>query len=232
MAALNGPTSIKLRGRHGIGPKGEIQVIFGPMFSGKTTELIRRIKRYHIAKYTCVVIKYENDKRYDDNDVSTHDRQTYKAISATQLCHLKSRLEEFEVIGIDEGQFFPDVVEFCEDMARSRKLVIVAALDGDYQRKPFGDIVRLVPLAESVVKLNAVCMSCHEDGAFTKRICGGTQLEVIGGTDKYMAACRGCHEEAVNYVQDEKPIPKDNYNRKVLNSVENIPPISMENGFS
>merc|ERR1719312_2330252 len=125
------PASIQVRQNTHFS-KGQIQVIFGPMFSGKTTELLRRIKRYQIAKYKCAVIKYENDKRYDKDDVSTHDRQTYKAISAMNLNQVKNKLLDYEVIGVDEGQFFPDVVQFCEDMAKLKKTVIVAALDGDY----------------------------------------------------------------------------------------------------
>jgi len=225
------------------------------MFSGKTTELLRRIKRYQIAKYKCAVIKYENDKRYDKEDIATHDRQTYKGISAMNLNQVKNKLLDYEVIGVDEGQFFPDVVQFCEDMAKLRKTVIVAALDGDYLRKPFGNIIDLVPLAESVVKLSAVCMSCYGEGSFTKRICGGTQLEVIGGTDKYMAACRDCHENFNpihlaneshnhnnchnnNHMDEEKPnttATNAKSPKKVLASVENIHKViyrPKENGFA
>ena len=111
--------------------KGQIQVIFGPMFSGKTTELLRRIKRYQTAKYTCAVVKYENDTRYNKDNVSTHDKQTYKAMSTMNLNQVKEKVLNYEVIGVDEGQFFPDVVQFCEDMAKLKKIFIVAALDGD-----------------------------------------------------------------------------------------------------
>jgi len=216
----NGPASIHFRHNTHVN-KGQIQVIFGPMFSGKTTELLRRIKRYQVAKYHCAVIKYENDKRYDKEDVSTHDRQTAKALSCATLANIKSKVLSYEVIGVDEGQFFPDIVQFCEDMAKLRKTVIVAALDGDYQRKPFGNIIGLVPLAESVVKLSAVCMCCYGEGSFTKRICNDTQIEVIGGADKYMAACRDCHENDV--MEEEKQNVNQCHNRKVLNSVENLP---------
>jgi len=174
---------------------GQLQVIFGPMFSGKTTELLRRIKRYQVATYSCLVIKYEKDNRYDEHGVATHDRQIYEAVSTCTLQKIKHLALEYDVIGVDEGQFFPDVVEFCEEMAQLNKTVIVAALDGDYQRKAFGPILELVPLAESVVKLNAVCMHCHGEGAFTKRLGAETELEVIGGADKYMAACRHCHAQ-------------------------------------
>merc|ERR1712141_383577 len=92
----------------------------------------------------------------------------------------------------DEGQFFPDIIEFAESMANNGKTVIVAALDGTYQRKGFANILELVPLAEHVIKLTAVCMICFEDGSYTKRITEDKEVEVIGGSDKYMATCRRC----------------------------------------
>ena len=151
-----------------------MQVIFGPMFSGKSTELIRRLQRFKIARYNCLIVKYENDKRYtDEASIATHDKQMLQAVNATKLNDLRSKfniIDDYDVIGIDEGQFFPDVVEFSEAMANIGKTVIVAALDGTYQRKGFANILELVPLAEEVIKLTAVCMICFEDGSFTKRM--------------------------------------------------------------
>ncbi|KFM81162.1 Thymidine kinase, cytosolic, partial [Stegodyphus mimosarum] len=184
-------------------PNGQIQVIFGPMFSGKTTELIRRLKRYQIANHSCLIIKYANDMRYDAVNIATHDRQTFSAVSSTSLTDLKSDAENHSVIGIDEGQFFPDIVSFAEEMANKGKIVIVAALDGTFQRKGFGEILQLVPLAESVIKLTAVCMLCYEEASFTKRIGTETELEVIGGTDKYMAVCRRCYDISSSQVKPE-----------------------------
>ncbi|GBN52412.1 Thymidine kinase, cytosolic [Araneus ventricosus] len=176
--------------------KGHIQIIFGPMFSGKTTELIRRLRKYQIANHKCLIIKYSHDTRYSEKEISTHDRQTLDAISVATLSHLKNQAENYSVIGIDEGQFFPDVVGFSEEMANIGKIVIVAALDGTYQRKGFSNTLQLVPLAESVIKLTSVCMLCFEDASYTKRIGNETELEVIGGTDKYMAVCRSCYESS------------------------------------
>lgn len=173
--------------------RGQIQVIFGPMFSGKTTELLRRIKRYQVANHSCMVIKYEKDNRYDVDGVATHDRQTLRASACSVLDHIKSKAMDYSVLGIDEGQFFPDVVEFSEEMASLGKTVIIAALDGTFQRQAFGRVLDLVPLAESVVKLNAVCMHCFKDAAFTKRLGEEKKVEVIGGADKYMAVCRDCY---------------------------------------
>ena len=99
------------------------------------------------------------------------------------------------MIGVDEGQFFPDVVKFCEDVAELGKTVIVSALDGDFRRKPFGSILELIPLAEYVVKLSAVCMICTADAAFSKRIVEGDEVEKIGGSDMYVAVCRKCYND-------------------------------------
>ena len=99
------------------------------------TELIRRMRRFQVANYACLIVKYAKDDRYSNQDVSTHDRQMTHGIAATLLRDIKSQAHKFNVIGIDEGQFFPDIVDFCEEMANAGKTVIVAALDGTFQRK-------------------------------------------------------------------------------------------------
>lgn len=117
-------------------------------------------------------------------------------MEARPACALQDVYQEAlgsAVIGIDEGQFFPDIVEFCEKMANTGKTVIVAALDGTFQRKAFGSILNLVPLAESVVKLNAVCMECYREASYTKRLGAEREVEVIGGADKYHSVCRACY---------------------------------------
>ncbi|XP_059509527.1 thymidine kinase, cytosolic [Stegostoma tigrinum] len=173
--------------------KGQIQIIFGPMFSGKSTELMRRVRKFQIAQYQCLVVKYAKDIRYSKEDLSTHDRSTMQAVPATKLSEVTQEALKYSVIGIDEGQFFPDCVEFAEEMANKGKTVIVAALDGTFQRKAFGNILNLVPLAESVVKLSAVCMECYREAAYTKRLGSEKEVEVIGGTDMYRATCRLCY---------------------------------------
>lgn len=163
------------------------------MFSGKSTELLRRLKRFEIAKRRVLVIKYGKDVRYSVENLSTHDRQMMPAVSASRLEEVMDRIDGYDVIGVDEGQFFPDVVKFCEDVAQLGKTVIVSALDGDFRRKPFGSILELIPLAEYVVKLSAVCMICTADAAFSKRIVEGDEVEKIGGSDMYVAVCRKCY---------------------------------------
>jgi thymidine kinase len=210
---------------------GGIQVIFGPMFSGKTTELLRRVRRYTFARKSCAVIKYAKDKRYADEDLmATHDRQTWSALSAQTLAdvvgpraaaiaHEHAAAEDgfyfdpqmnhaededirqgmdplvwsADVVGIDEGQFFDDLVPVCELLANLGKIVIVAALDGTFQRRPFESTLGLLSVAESICKLSAVCMGCFRPAAFSKRLGNETAIEVIGGADKYVAVCRECY---------------------------------------
>ncbi|AEN03663.1 thymidine kinase [Yokapox virus] len=175
--------------------QGNIQLILGPMFSGKSTELIRIVKRYQIAKYNCIVINHSSDIRYGISNVFTHDNNSYSAIQTSKLSDLIDIVENFTVIGIDEGQFFQDIVEFCENMANKGKIVIVAALDGTFKRKPFGNVLNLIPLSETVTKLTAVCMKCFKDASFSKRIGTETEIEIIGGKDKYLSVCRKCYNE-------------------------------------
>lgn len=176
---------------------GSLHLIIGPMFSGKSTELLRLMRRYSLAKKKCQLIKYAKDVRYTNGkEVCSHDRVTYPAITCNDLSDVEdSHVESYDVIGVDEGQFFPGVEAFVEKWANRGKVVIVAALDSTYERKPFGSIPYLVPLADSVKKLNAVCVSCARDAAFTKRRSKESiseSVEVIGGDELYMAVCRGC----------------------------------------
>eukprot|EP00026_Physarum_polycephalum_P016347 Phypoly_transcript_17230.p1 GENE.Phypoly_transcript_17230~~Phypoly_transcript_17230.p1 ORF type:complete len:217 (+),score=37.20 Phypoly_transcript_17230:31-651(+) len=173
--------------------EAQIQVILGPMFSGKTTELLRRIRRFTVANKKCIVLKYNKDNRYSQDCMSTHDKQMWTALPCERLQDVEEACRTYDVIGIDEGQFFPDLVSFSEKMANGGKTVIVAALDGTFQRKPFGSVLEIIPVAELVTKLTAVCMVCFKDASFSRRIGSETQVEVIGGADKYIAVCRSCY---------------------------------------
>eukprot|EP01132_Coremiostelium_polycephalum_P003891 gene3891-4857_t len=193
---------------------GRIQIIFGPMFSGKTTELIRRIKRFNFANKKCLVIKYSRDTRYNTKEVETgqlftHDRQNYEAYPCTELNKARIHAQEFDVIGIDEGQFFPDVASFSEELANQGKVVIISALDGTFQRKPWPSMIELISKAEDITKLNAVCMVCYQDGAFSKRIVPDDTVELIGGSDKYISVCRNCYNNdqpiGTNYIASAPP---------------------------
>lgn len=125
--------------------------------------------------------------------MTTHDRTMIEALPCEKLSDALLASADYEVIGIDEGQFFPDLVEMTEQWASAGKVVICAALDGDFLRRPFGRVLELVPLAESVTKLSAICQVCFGPASFSKRLGAETALEVIGGADKYIATCRRCH---------------------------------------
>ncbi len=173
--------------------RGEIQLIVGPMFSGKTTELLRRLRRYTIADRSCLLLKYHGDQRYTSaSEVTTHDRGSAPAQICKNLCDVEKLALAHEIIGIDEGQFFPDIASWADKLANGGRTVIVAALDGTYQRKPFQSISDLLPLVETVSKLCAICSVCKMDASFTKRTSDETEVEVIGGSDKYAASCRRC----------------------------------------
>lgn len=178
---------------------GEIQLIIGPMFSGKSTELIRRIRRYEIAEKTCIIIKHLKDTRYEEEYVKTHDQQKIKAFSTVYLMSIIDKVRQYQIIGIDEGQFFPDILEFSDLLANEGHIVIIAALDATFQRKPFNEICNLIPLCEKVTKLTAVCKECHHNEAsFTKRLSDEKEIEVIGGYDKYRPVCRKCYFRIIN----------------------------------
>ncbi len=173
---------------------GKIELILGPMFSGKTSELLRRVTRYGFAGRRCIVIKYAKDTRYSVTKASTHNNLQCEAIGCNKLSEFSQSMESFDVLAIDEGQFFPDAPAFCEEMANRGKIVIVAALDSTFQRAPFGCVLNLVSLAEKVTKLSAVCTKCGQDAGFTKRLSDDlTTLELIGGPELYAARCRPCY---------------------------------------
>jgi len=169
------------------------------MFSGKSSELVRRVRRHSLQQREVLMIKYCFDNRYTDADkMSTHDKVMMAACSAGRLDAVveneatAQKYADAQVIGIDEGQFFPDIVEFCERAANQGKIVIVAALDGTFEKKPFGRILDLIPLAEKLDKLNAVCTVCYSDAAFTFRKSDDTAVELIGGAEMYVPLCRSC----------------------------------------
>jgi thymidine kinase len=195
--ALDFETPVKTSKISKITKKGEIQVIYGPMFSGKSTELLRRIRRYRVRNDSCILLKTK-DNRYvdDDSKVVTHDQFNFlDALSCDNLMESVEEVKHYDVIGIDEGQFFTDIIQFCEGMANIGKIVIVACLDSDFRRQPFGKICELIAKAEKVMKLTSICHYCKDDASFSARITSETAIKVIGGRDKYRPVCRSCYSE-------------------------------------
>ncbi|KAK9805146.1 hypothetical protein WJX72_001854 [[Myrmecia] bisecta] len=173
---------------------GSIELIIGPMFSGKSTELVRRVRRHKAAGRLCLLVNSRRDNRYSEGQaVVTHDKTELTATSIDCLAEVQNAAWQYSVIAVDEGQFMPDLVEFAELWANEGKTVIIAALDATFQRLPFKQVVELIPRAEEVSKLKAICHNCRKEAAFTKRIAPETDVTLVGGADKYVAACRNCH---------------------------------------
>ncbi|KAJ4951714.1 hypothetical protein NE237_028546 [Protea cynaroides] len=175
---------------------GEIHVIIGPMFAGKTTALLRRIQTESNNGRNVAVIKSNKDSRYGLDSVVTHDGVKLPCFALADLSSLTQKIgvqdyEKLNVIGIDEAQFFEDLYDFCCKAADDDgKTVILAGLDGDYLRRSFGSVLDVVPLADSVTKLTARCEICGKRAFFTLRKTKETQAELIGGADMYMPVCR------------------------------------------
>lgn len=160
--------------------------------------MLAEVEKFHIANKFCVVVKFADDNRYESihGGIVTHAGREYHqvtTISAKKIADIFDEIKEYEVIGFDEVQFFPDCAECLLKLANMGKIVIAAGLDGNFRGKPFGQVAELIPLAEYVVKLTAVCMECNAlEASFTCRR-GNNQEEVeIGGVDKYAALCRKC----------------------------------------
>ena len=175
--------------------EGKVQAIFGPMFSGKSTELLRKIRRHKIASKRCLVINYIMDNRYSTEEVAaTHDKHFIEARKLQRLSELSDEeILSYDVIGIDEGQFFPDLVENCDRWADLGVTVIVAALDCTFEKKSFGNVPLLLAISENVKKLSAICKICNDKASFTKRLTQNKELNLIGGTETYMPVCRKCY---------------------------------------
>jgi len=181
---------------------GWIEVICGSMFSGKTEELIRRLRRARIAKQKVQVFKPTIDTRYADREVTSHNGLQTKATPVQGISDLQERIEpNTTVVAIDEAQFFDDaIVELCTVLADDGLRVIVAGLDMDFRGEPFGPVPALMAQAEQVDKLQAICVSCGGPASRTQRLIDGEPARyddpiiLVGASEVYEARCRGCHE--------------------------------------
>lgn len=172
---------------------GKLHLIIGPMFSGKSTMLLTRYRRYGIAGKNCVLVKYAGDNRYDtgtEQNLITHDQLSYKAISCRRLSDISELVREYDVVCIDEIQFYPDAAEYCDRWANEGLIVEACGLSGDFLRRPFEQISRLIPLCDDLQQVKAVCRATGKDAPFSKRLSTEQEIEVIGGTDKYIAVSR------------------------------------------
>ena len=177
--------------------KGSISLVMGGMFSGKSTELLRIINRWKVIGKKIMIINHSLDDRYSNNNkIATHDKQFTDCISVEYLIPLMETPEykNSDIIVIEEGQFFKDLFAFSTISAdKNNKILVIAGLDGDSNREPFGDILRLIPHSESVIKLSAICLMCNDGTTahFSKRLNNSNDSQVHVGTDNdYVAVCR------------------------------------------
>ena len=174
---------------------GWIEVICGSMFSGKTEELIRRIRRAEIAKMNTVIFKPKIDDRYSSNHVVSHNQSKLESRLVSNAAEIIDQSEGMDVIGIDEAQFFDNgIVKVCKSLANNNKRVVVAGLDTDYLGKPFGPVPALMCEADYLDKLTAICMQCGNPASYSQRLTQDSEQVVIGETDIYEARCRNCFE--------------------------------------
>lgn len=175
---------------------GWIEVVCGPMFSGKTEELIRRLNLALIAKQKVEIFKPAIDNRYEEHYIASHNAQKFRCMPVPEATKILEFIgEHTKVVGIDEAQFFDEnIVPVVQKLANRGLRVIVAGLDQDYQSKPFGPMPQLLSIAESILKLKAVCMVCGGLASRSQRLTGEQQQVVVGATDHYEARCRACFD--------------------------------------
>lgn len=182
---------------------GWIECICGSMFSGKSEELLRRIKRGVIAKQKVLLFKPSIDNRYDENRVSTHNGNSYDSISIEKSSDILNFVKDtnYDIIGIDEIQFFDnDIVKIINKLADNGIRVIVAGLDMDFKAEPFHPMPEIMAISEMVTKLHAVCNKCGKEASRSQRLINGKPAKyddpivVIGANESYEARCRHCHE--------------------------------------
>jgi len=172
--------------------KPNLHLILGPMYSSKSNELIRQLLRYHAIGKNIFCINSKLDTRSKDNQIRTHDGVTIPASKAENLLSDINVPYNSQVIGIDEAQFFPDLIPFVQEKLKDNMIIIVAGLDGDYQQKKFGDILKLIPIADSYQKVYALCKICQDGtpASFTKRIVNDNQQILVGAKESYISVCR------------------------------------------
>ena len=175
---------------------GRIEVVCGSMFSGKTEELIRRLKRAKFARQRLVIFKPAVDTRYSDDDVVSHDRNSIPSIAVNDSSEILARSCDVDVVGIDEAQFFDDALpEVCNTLASRGIRVIIAGLDMDYKCQPFGPMPKLLAIADDVVKVHAICMRCGSLAYVSHRKVDVDGQVMLGEKMEYEPLCRECYRK-------------------------------------
>lgn len=187
--------------------RGWVEVICGSMFSGKTEELLRRIRRAKFAQQQIELFKPAIDVRYDETDVVSHDETSMVStpVHNSSEILLYVNMETVEVVGIDEVQFFDDgIVEVCNKLANSGIRVIVAGLDMDYLGNPFGPMPRLLAIAEYVSKVHAICTHCGDLAQYSHRLVVNDKQVMLGEKESYEPLCRHCYNEQLHQNKDKE----------------------------
>ena len=178
---------------------GWIEVICGSMFSGKTEELIRRLKRAQFARQRVEIFKPKIDIRYSEEEVVSHDANSIRSTPVENSGNILLLTGEVDVVGIDEAQFFDaNIVAVCQKLADSGIRVIVAGLDMDFLGKPFGPMPQLMAIAEYVTKVHAICVHCGNIAQHSHRLTANDRLVMLGEKDTYEPLCRHCFNKAKN----------------------------------
>ena len=177
---------------------GSIEVICGSMFSGKTEELIRRLKRAKFAKQNVQIFKPCIDVRYSEDEVVSHDSHSINSTPISSPAKMLEIADDVQVVGIDEAQFFDNsIIEAVQTLANRGVRVIIAGLDTDFLGKPFGPMPALMAVAEDIQKVHAICVRCGSPANHSHRLSKSDELVVLGETDIYEPLCRHCYNEAV-----------------------------------
>lgn len=178
---------------------GRIEVVCGSMFSGKTEELIRRMKRAKFAKQKVEIFKPSLDTRYSEEDVVSHDKNTIRSTPIDSSGAILLLASDIDVVGIDEAQFFDDgLVEVCNQLANNGVRVIVAGLDMDYKGIPFGPIPALCAIADEVTKVHAICVKCGALAYVSHRLIHNDKRVLLGEKDEYEPLCRECYQRSID----------------------------------
>lgn len=178
---------------------GRIEVVCGSMFSGKTEELIRRMKRAKFAKQKVEIFKPSLDTRYSEEDVVSHDKNTIRSTPIDSSGAILLLASYIDVVGIDEAQFFDDgLVEVCNQLANNGVRVIVAGLDMDYKGIPFGPIPALCAIADEVTKVHAICVKCGALAYVSHRLIHNDKRVLLGEKDEYEPLCRECYQRSID----------------------------------
>lgn len=184
--------------------KGWIEVVTGSMFSGKTEELIRRLKRAQIAKQHVEIFKPAIERRYDEVNIVSHDANQIPSTPVPSSSNILLLGNGVDVIGIDEAQFFDDQLPYvCETLANNGTRVIIAGLDMDYLGKPFGPIPVLLAIADYITKVHAICMTCGDLANHSFRTTHDEELIVLGEKESYIPLCRSCFVKKMRNVSNE-----------------------------